>query len=163
VGNLKFLCSLRRSKVVIIFLFRYRKLTLFNCNIKGNVNMRASAEEENLLWQFDDDHLLELGTYSCLPLSLKSSGMALEISPEYLDYSHCACVKDFYGVPPNNCTTCPTNCLCPGGQSVMWPRGYYPVFSGKEILYFPNLDSYCFFFFFFDPFRAQFVWDGTSL
>src|SRR5690348_23080 len=35
------------------------------------------------------------------------------------------------GKPPK-CMPCPTNCICQGGETFSWNRGFYPVLSDFE-------------------------------
>ena len=92
--------------------------------------MRASKDEQDILWQLDFENSLWVSNYSCATTEFLT-GFPLEISPEYLSYRHCSCLPGLYGMPPNNCAECPKNCICQsGGQKLQWPLGFYPVFRG---------------------------------
>jgi len=94
--------------------------------------MRASKDEQDILWQLDFENSLWVSNYSCATTEFLT-GFPLEISPEYLSYRHCSCLPGLYGVPPDKCAGCPKNCICQsGGQKLQWPIGFYPVFRGMD-------------------------------
>jgi len=95
--------------------------------------MRYSPSEANVLWQVDYNNQMLMSNFSCASVAFVS-GLPLQISPEYLNYTQCSCLRGFFGIPPKSCLPCPEGCHCfEGGQVLKWKKGYYPVFIGKDM------------------------------
>eukprot|EP01059_Diplonema_ambulator_P019524 TRINITY_DN3290_c0_g1_i1.p1 TRINITY_DN3290_c0_g1~~TRINITY_DN3290_c0_g1_i1.p1 ORF type:complete len:1385 (+),score=172.73 TRINITY_DN3290_c0_g1_i1:42-4157(+) len=65
------------------------------------------------------------GTYECAIMQGVATDIIFKVDPSYYDYAHCKCSKTFWGVPPN-CKPCIDNAICPGGDAILIPAGYYP-------------------------------------
>lgn len=69
-----------------------------------------------------------IGSFSCHRLFLRSSrSTTLMVDPEFFSYAHCSCVRDSYGVPPNECYDCPPGAYCCGSNFFTFDAGWYPI------------------------------------
>jgi len=111
-------------------------------NIRGNPLLKPAIDAYGhssltlLPLTFSGDTLMKTSedNWSCKSVSPRGAGMTLLVDPAFLNYSHCACIRGYYGYPPSHCFPCPTNSIyCNNGVQLTIPPGMfaYPVLDSK--------------------------------
>lgn len=86
------------------------KLKQYPLSFSGETQFKTSTED-----------------WTCKTISTREQGLSLLLDPSFLNYSHCACIRGYYGVPPNDCFPCPTTSAgyCKEGTTLQLPRHMY--------------------------------------
>ena len=71
---------------------------------------------------------VRLGSFACNRLYAKASpSTTLMVDPSFFSYTHCNCIRDSYGQPPDQCYECPPGAYCSGSSFFTFDQGWYPV------------------------------------
>ncbi|ELR24640.1 leucine rich repeat domain containing protein [Acanthamoeba castellanii str. Neff] len=105
-------------------------------SIVGNLKMRMAGPLLPTWLEFDRSTFNKPNGDSFFCYGLRPiTYLHLETSPEYLNYEHCFCAPNYYGLPPDYCRPCPAHGNCSyGHNAISWSRGYYPIFNDSEVL-----------------------------
>ena len=74
--------------------------------------------------------------WSCKTISTRQQELYINVDPSFLNYTHCACIRGFYGVPPNNCYACPVAASeCTNGTYITTPHRSvaYPIVNADDL------------------------------
>lgn len=100
-------------------------------NLMGN-NLRpiddTKLKQYPLSFSGDTQFKTSTEDWTCKTISTREQGLTLLLDPSFLNYSHCACIRGYYGVPPHDCYPCPTPTpgYCLEGTTLKVPRNSYP-------------------------------------
>jgi hypothetical protein len=76
----------------------------------GDTQLKTSAED-----------------WTCQLITISDTGLTFLVDPGFLNYSHCTCIRGYYGTPPDHCFPCPINAEhCPNGIELSVPFSQYP-------------------------------------
>lgn len=106
-------------------------------NIMGN-NLRPIDQQslQQYPLSFSGDTQLKTSTenWTCKTISARLIGLTLMVDPSFLNYSHCGCIRGYFGHPPDNCFPCPIDAsYCSTGTMLDIPSGSIPYpLPGKD-------------------------------
>lgn len=106
-------------------------------NVMGNA-IRPSNKVDLEKFPLSFSGITQLKTssanWTCKTISTRGQELTLLVDPSFLDYEHCACIRGFFGNPPNHCFPCPANAdYCSDGTDLQIPPAMYPYSSSGAI------------------------------